>query len=242
MAMKPGKRQKMESTIYAYFKSLDPTGTNEKYYRNKFSGMSDKEFEDYFNGFFKDPKAYLQLHIIDYEVPLDMDAIKRTAEKYNIPLFEYVYMPHITMDKTNVVRTPLPVPVIWLNIKRTQQTVAHKNGLSTNLDSRSPLTNQLTGQDKNGRSSDLENGMLVAMGLTNTLREINGPRADDMVMKSDMQRDIATNGYYRLQDSVSENENKTTLNTVNVFLLGMGFQSDLVTSGLMLKDTLKKEL
>jgi hypothetical protein len=35
--------------------------------------------------------------------------------------------------------------------------------------------------------------------------------------------------------------NKTTLNTVDVYLLGMGLNSDLVTKGLMTKKTLDEE-
>ena len=118
----------------------------------------------------------------------------------------------------------------------------HKNGLSTNIHTRSPITNQLVGDDKNGRSSDLENTMLISMGLTNCLRELNGPRSDDMVMKNQMQRDISTKGYYRIDESESNVENKTTLNTVNVYLLSMGLSSDLVTTGLMTKNTLKGEI
>lgn len=240
--MSPAKRKKMENAIYSFFKSVDPSGMNEEHYKKKFAGMSDREFDSYFKGFFADPKAYLQIHTIDYEAPLDMDAMNVTSKKFDIPLFTYVYLPHVTMDKENVVRTPLPVPDIFLNIKRTQQTVMHKNGLSTTTQSRSALTNQLVGSDKNGRSSDLENIMLVSMGLTNTLQELNGPRADDSVMKNQMQHDISTHGYYRLADSESNVENKTTLNTINMYLLCMGLRSDLVTSGLMLKKTLKEEL
>ena len=76
--MTPEKRKKMESEIYRFFKMIDPSGTNEKFYREQFSGMSDAEFDRYFKGFFADPKAYLQLHTIDYEAPLDMDAFDRT--------------------------------------------------------------------------------------------------------------------------------------------------------------------
>ena len=240
--MTPEKRKKMEEAIYKFFKNIDDSKMNETFYREKFSSMSDAEFERYFRGFFQDKKAYLQIHTVDYKAPITLDEIKKTAEAFKIPLFVNVYSPHVTMDKRNVVRTPIPVPDIFLNIKRTQQTVMHKNGLSTNIDTRSPLTNQLVGNDKNGRSSDLENTMLVSMGLTKTMQELNGPRADDMVMKNTMQRDISTNGYYRLSDSESNVENKTTLNTINTYLLGMGLQSDLVTSGLMLKSTLKEEL
>ena len=84
--------------------------------------------------------------------------------------------------------------------------------------------------------------MLACLGMEATLRELNGPRADDLSMKNQMLHDIALNGYTRLADMEDNPENKTTLNTVNVFLLGMGLESDLVTKGLMLKNTLKEEL
>jgi hypothetical protein len=78
--------------------------------------------------------------------------------------------------------------------------------------------------------------------MVNTMRELNGPRADDMSMKNQMLHDIALNGYVKLEDLDDDVENKTTLNTVNVFLLGMGLDSDLVTKGLMLPASLKDEL
>ena len=56
-----------------------------------------------------------------------------------------------------------------------------KNGISTDITERSALTNQVTGKDKNGRESDLENSMLISLGMTETLKELNGPRADDSV-------------------------------------------------------------
>ena len=81
--------------------------------------------------------------------------------------------------------------------------------------------------------------MLTSIGAFETMRELNGPRADDITMKQQMLRDIALNGYTRLADMDDDIMNKTTLNTVNVFLLGMGINSDLVTKGLMLKNTIE---
>ena len=78
--------------------------------------------------------------------------------------------------------------------------------------------------------------------MKNTLKELNAPRADDSVMKQQMLRDIALNGYTRLADMDDEIENKTTLNTVDCYIRGMSIESDLVTRGLMLNSTLKKEL
>ena len=117
-----------------------------------------------------------------------------------------------------------------------------KNGISTDISERSALTNQVTGKDKNGRESDLENTMLVSLGMHNTLKELNAPRADDSMMKQQMLRDIALNGYTRLSDMDDEIKNKTTLNTVDTYIRGMSLISDLVTKGLMLPKTLDEEL
>ena len=45
-----------------------------------------------------------------------------------------------------------------------------------------------------------------------------------------------------MTDMEDDINNKTTLNTVNVYFLGMSLRSDLVTKGLMLPKTLKSEL
>lgn len=84
--------------------------------------------------------------------------------------------------------------------------------------------------------------MLISLGMKDTLRELNGPRADDLVMKREMLTSIATKGYVSLEELTDEITNKTTLNTVNVYLLGMSLDSDLVTKGLMVKKTLDDEL
>ena len=117
-----------------------------------------------------------------------------------------------------------------------------KNGISTSIAQRSAITNQITGKDKNGRSSDIENNMLISMGLTNTMKELNSARSDDNVMKEEMLRDIAMNGYTRLSDMTDDVSNKTTLNTVDTFFISMGIKTDLVTKGLMTNRTLKEEL
>ena len=240
--MTPQKREEMETLIYNFFSAFDKTETNTKHYQDMFSKMSDTQFDKWFKDFFDNPKAYLVLNICDYENTIQLDDIEDAAKVLDIPLFETVYMPYVTMNKKKTIATPIPVPVGYLNIKRTQQTISKKNGLSTSIDTRSALTAQVTGADKNGRESDLEDTMLASLGMVNTMRELNGPRADDMSMKNQMLHDIALNGYVKLEDLDDDVENKTTLNTVNVFLLGMGLDSDLVTKGLMLPVSLKDEL
>ena len=235
------KRNKMTSLIYRFFTAFDKTGSNTKTYKQLFNPMSDAQFNAYFREFFQNEMHYLILNIVDYERTIKMEDIERAADVLGIPLYEYVTMPHITDDNGNPTVTKERVAVGYINIKRTQQTVAKKNGLSTNIDKRSAITNQVVQADKNGRESDLENIMLTSLGLTNTLKELNGPRADDMVMKQEMLQSINTKGYVALEDLTDRVENKTTLNTVDVYFMGMSLKTDLVTKGLKTMNTLKTE-
>jgi hypothetical protein len=112
----------MEKLITKFFNAMDESGRNTKYYKDLFGSMSDNEFKKYFDGFFKEETAYLILTIVDYEADLTLDEIERAAKVLGIPLFEYVYTPHLTMDKDKVVMTQTPVPVGYLVLKREQQT------------------------------------------------------------------------------------------------------------------------
>ena len=237
----PLKRQKMEKVIYGTFSALDKTGANTKKYKTLLSNMSDNQFDKFFKELFANESSYLILDVCDYERDLKMSDIEDAAKVLDIPLFEKVAFPHYTLDKNNVVVSKEPVPVGYCHVKRTQQTLAKKNGISTTIDIRSSLTGQVTGADKNGRESDLENSMLISLGMNEVLKELNGPRADDPVMKQQMYTEINNKGYVSLSELDSDTGNKTTLNTVNTYFLGMGLNSDLVTKGLMTKRTLDEE-
>lgn len=104
---------------------------------------------------------------------------------------------------------------------------------------RSQLTGQVTGKDKTVRESDAENFALVSLGAKEAIREFMGPRADDLTMKQEMYSNIARKGYTSLNELTNKVENKITLNTVDVYFLGMGIKSDLVTDGLVLRSSLK---
>ena len=56
-----------------------------------------------------------------------------------------------------------------------------------------------------------------------------------------MNQSINAKGYVKLSDLDDKIENKTTLNTVDTYFLGMGLKTDLVTKGLKTISTLRKE-
>ena len=241
MVFNKSKRIKMESLIYDVFSALDPTNANTDKYKAMFKKMSDAEFENFFKRLFKDEDAYLILEVVDYERDVTIEGIEKAAKILGVPLFEKIAMPSLNGDKNNPIVTKQPAPVGYLHIKRMQQVLSKKNSMSTDSDERSALTGQVIGHDKNARGSDVENFSLVTLGADNALKEFLGPRAHDPVMKAQMMSEISKKGYVSLSELTSDVKNKTTLNTVDVFMTSMGIKTDLVTKGLALNKTLTED-
>ena len=199
--------------------------------------MPEPEFEKYMKAFLANDEENFILDIIEFEHSLKFDYCEDAAKVLNIPLMEYVYLPHLTMDKKNVIISKEKCLVGWFNVKRTQQLLHKKNGLSVSNEKTSALTGQVMGDDKNARDSDMESAMLVALGAETILQELHGPRADDPVMKRQARQAIATKGYVLLDELDNDPKNKVTLNTVNAFLISMGLSTDLITPTYILPET-----
>lgn len=235
--MAVANREYIEKLIYDTYDALDPSGTNSAKYRNMLSGLNDQEFEKFMKDFLKNDEEQFMLDIVEFEHDLNMDRCEKAAKVIGIPLMEYVYMPWLTMDKKHVVVSKEKCLVGYINVKRPQQMVHKKNGISVSNTKVSALTNQVVNKDKNARDSDIEASMLVALGADKILQELHGPRSDDPVMKREMNQSIAMKGYVLLDDLNNLPMNKVTLNTVNTFLLSMGLKSDLVTDSYILPKT-----
>lgn len=233
------KRKEMCDLIYRVFDALDPSGTNTQKYKNMFEPMSDAQFEKFFKNLFSNEDLYLILDIVEYEHSVKIDNIEKAANILGVPLMEKVACPFINGNSEEPVLTKEPVPVGYLHIKRMQQILSKKNTTSTEISNRSATTGQVINKDKNARESDLENFALVTLNADNCLKELNGPRADDLEMKTTMLSEIAKKGYVSLEELPSRLSNKTALNTISVYMYGMGIDSDLVTEGIVLPQTLK---
>ena len=221
-------REAIEKVIYDTFDALDPTGKNTEKYKEMFAAMSNAKFESFIKEFLKDEKENFSLDITEYENDIKMEYCEKAAKVLGIPLMETVYMPHLTMDKSNVISTKEKCLVGYFNVKRTQQFLQKKNGISTSNEKRSPITGQVVNKDKNARDSDIEAFMLVALGADKILQELHGPRSDDMVMKDEMEKSISTKGYVMLDDLTNMPTNKVTLTSVATYLWGMGLWNDLL--------------
>lgn len=235
--MAVANRAYIEKLIYDTFDALDPSGVNTEKNKAQFSTMSDKEFEKFMKEFLSNDQENFMLDIVEYEHGLNLTYCENAAKVLGIPLMEYVYMPHLTMDKSKCVVTKEKCLVGYINVKRTQQLLYKKNGLSTSIDKTSATTGQVVDKDKNARDSDIEASLLVSLGADKILQELHGPRSDDYTMKRKMENSIKTKGYVMLEELESDRTNKVTLNTVNTYLLCMGLMSDLISDSYLLPKT-----
>lgn len=224
------RRKKVVDYIVKVMNILDPTGDNGKYYQEKFDKMTDTQFDKYIREFLQDEKSQFYLAIVEYERDLTIENIEKCAEFMKVPLLEYVALPYLTNDPDNVIVTPYPVPVGYIHEKRMPQTLLKKSAGSTKIEKRSPLTGQVTSEDKNARNSDLETYSLVAVDAVNALTEFMGPRADNMEAKNTMYNDIAKNGYVSLKDlNLEDPYNKVALNTLDAYFNMMGISTNLIS-------------
>lgn len=223
------KRTTMENLIYDFFNLYDPSGRNTEYYKNKFGAMTDEEFDKFFKVLFKQDFPYITATMVDYENPIEMKNIEKAADFLKVPIFERVVIPYASDDPNNPIITKHECLVGYLNLKRMQQINFKKLGLSTDTGERNMLTGQVTGHDKNSRNSDAETTSLLTIGAHESLKEFMSARADDMVMKREMNQKIMKDGYVSLQDLTDEPQNKTALNTTAAFFIGSGLATDLIS-------------
>ena len=225
------RRKKVMDKLIQFMNIMDPSGQNAKNYKEQFEDMSDSQFDKYMTEFLNDEKRQFYLEVIEYERDLTIQQIKKCADWLNVPLLERVALPYLTDDEETVIVTPEPVPVGYIHEKRMPQTLMKKSAGSTEIEKRSILTGQVTGDDKNARNSDIETYAMSTLNAKAGLQEFMGPRADNKTAKDEMISQISRNGYTSLADlNLADPYNKPALNTFNAYYLMQGIQTNLITT------------
>jgi len=230
------KRKEITTMILKTLGYLDKGNKNvDKYEKFLNAFKTNKEFYNWLTEFL-DSDENFYIEILPYDNEPELSEIKKAADYLNIPLEEYV----VYNDESKPYTSKTPVSVGYLHLKRVQQILFKKNSYALDTSQRNLKTNQVTRDSKTARITDSENYALTTYGNDEALKEFFGPRADDQAKKMQMFKDIATQGYVNLKDLQSDLEDKQTLNTTDVYFLGLGINTDLVTPGLALKRTLKE--
>lgn len=160
---------------------------------------------------------------------MKFENVEKAANFIGVPLFEYVYMPHLSSNKNRPIRTKQPVLTGYLNIKRVQQLATKKTGLSTSDTDRDEMTNKVKGESKGGTMTGIENELLMGVNATDILSEFVGARADNITEYNNMLSAIAETGSVRLEDIKTNVYDKPSLLQTDLYLMAMGLKTDIVS-------------
>jgi hypothetical protein len=231
------KRKEIETMVLTVINLLDSSGLNGKKYETLFKSMDDKKFEKWaksFNG-----SKFLTVEVLPLKNEPTLDDIKKAADYLKIPLDEYIYYRHDGHSE-NPIRSQHRVPVGYLFIKKMQQMLIKKNSYTVGISNRSMKTGQVMGDDKSARVSDVETYALTVLGANECLKELLGPRADNMEKKQQLYHNISIYGYSNNSDLTGDINSSQTINTANVYFLGAGILTDLVNFDMILRSSLEK--
>ena len=227
------KRAKIEKLLYNVLALLDPSKINMQKYQAMFAKMSDAQFSNWMEKFLADPKANIRVDIEEFgsdNRKIKFENVEKAAEYIGIPLFEYVYLPHVSSDPNHPIRTREKVLVGYLNIKRPQQLVTKKTGYVLSDADRDEQSGTAKGESRGGTTTGVENELLAGVGADKIISELLGVRGDNVKEYDNMLESITETGSVKLEDIKTNKFDKPTLLKTDILFMCMGLKTDIVSS------------
>jgi hypothetical protein len=220
-------RYNFENKVMGLMNELDPSKYNEKIYRNYFSTLTDEQFKTFvYNLYMKeDFNLFFELGLLDKKNNPSLKKIKNIAQKRGIELMEYVEFPYKRPDyPEDAPISATKIPVIYTVVRPLQQLLDKKNNMSSNTETINSLTGQVTGSSKASTVSNMQTISLLTSNQLKPIKEMHGPRSDDLVSKIKMIEKIEADGDYDIDDITIHPGDKQALETMRVMLVGAGFR------------------
>ena len=98
-------RKDIEDLVYKVFDALDPSGMNTAKYKRILTAMSEEEFAKWLKEFLEDSNEQFCYDLVEFQTKLDFNTVEKAAKVLDVPLMEYLYLPHLTRDPNNVICT-----------------------------------------------------------------------------------------------------------------------------------------
>lgn len=222
------KIEKVKKLIYGYIDKVDKTGKNTKRYKDLFKSMNDKEFSKYIDNILNNDNEHFRLEYVPYYNEPTLKDVLNGLKYLGIPTKEYVTL---VEDDGTKITSENKVSVGWVDVRRMQQVISKKNSYSLSINERNLKKGTVSGGSKVGIMSDSETNALLSIGLDITVKELMTGRSDDQQVKNAMSRSIQEKNTVSLDEVMKDSipTEKTTLMTLNTFLLGAGLASDLIS-------------
>jgi hypothetical protein len=220
-------RYNFEKKVMDLMNELDPSHYNEEVYKKYFASLTDEQFKTFvYNLYMKeDFNLFIEIGLLDKKNSPSLKRIKLIAEKRKIPLMEYVEFPYKRPDHPeDPPISATKIPVIYSVVRPLQQMLDKKNNMSSNTDVINSLTGQVTGSSKASTVSNMQTISLLTSNQIKPIKEMHGPRSDDLVAKLKMIEKIENEGDYDIDEITTRPEDKQALETMRVMLIGAGFR------------------
>lgn len=169
-------RKAAEEFILKYVEKIAPKSGNRQMYENRFSKMSDKEFDQYMADL---ESGKQNIYIVD---PNFMDTITvennlKVAKELGHDFFERLWIKGKKGLPDHL--TPIKYMVVDLPVRRASQILTKKISVPKHQKVIDALTGQPTGESKGAKISYPELQVMAAMGMENTLVELMKYRGGD---------------------------------------------------------------
>nr|DAJ30970.1 MAG TPA: hypothetical protein [Caudoviricetes sp.]DAS08425.1 MAG TPA: hypothetical protein [Caudoviricetes sp.] len=230
------KRQEVEEWIYTFLDKLDPTEQNSQFYKAKFAKMNDTAFLAFMKQYFP-----IKFQIKIFEVEPSIKQIANALKYINVPMVEKMRIPFEYKNKEGIPVMSEDAVVIYSPVKKMKQFISKKNSMSTNITNRNMRDGLLLAVDKNGNTTDREMEALAVMSLDHTMKELSTYRADSMDAKNKFYSIINNKGMVLQSEVDVDTADSLARNTLNVYFLGAGLNSNLINEGSMLRYTAKNK-
>jgi len=210
-----------------FLENLRKSGVSKKnyeYYQNKFSKMSDKEFDVLMD---KVKEGY----ILPVFMPVDGDEVPsikkwfKLCDQLNLVTHQQLEM----TDPVSGVRriTPHKYAVLRMMVRRQKQHLVKGKSVASHDKQIDQMTGQVTGDSKSSRLSLPEITILEAAGRTRAIDEFIKVRGGDIKAYREAKRRMIEQGSYSL-DSINElGTRAVSIDTMRSLLLGMHYDNNI---------------
>lgn len=230
------KRKKAEELIYNIMDTMDSTGMNTAYYKEKFSKMNDTEFQKW-----AAKPLPIRFHTKPFEVEPKLSEIEKALNNLGVPLLEKVALPYLYVNKDGEPVWSKEAMVVYIHLKKMKQFITKKNSTPLSIENRDMKSGLLVSHDKGGKASDREMEAMVVMGMDQTMKELSTYRADYMDAKSFAYQTIATTGKLSQKDIDLDNRDSLSKNLLNAFMIGSLLNTNFINVDYMLPSTLENK-
>lgn len=228
------KRKQAEELIYKVMDAMDSTGMNTAYYKEKFSKMSDEQFQKWC----AQPLPF-RFHTKPFEIEPKMDEIENALSILGIPLLEKVALPYLYVNNSGEPVWSKECMVVYIHIKKMKQFITKKNSTPLSIENRDMKSGLLVSHDKGGKTSDREMEALTVMGMDQTMKELSTYRADYMDAKSIAYQTIATTGKLSQEELDLQNRDSLSKNMLSAYMIGSLLNSNIVNVDYLLPATIE---